>query len=264
MKILITGLQGTLAPHFARYVEGLGHEVVGWDRNQTDPNDSAACHAWLENQSPDVILHLALGGEDWAAQLAGWCANRGRPFGFTSSVMVFDNESDGPHSPDDTPTTQDEYGRYKARCERRILEVNPRALIVRIGWQMDLQGGGNNMVQQLTDQHRQQGHINASELWMPAASLMSDTAAVTWELLANGAHGIHHLDSNAESALNFVELVTLLANTLGQNWKIHPNQDYKHDQRLVDPRVNMPSLKYRLDGRHTWNKPNKMQNEPHI
>jgi dTDP-4-dehydrorhamnose reductase len=128
---------------------------------------------------------------------------------------------------------------------------------------MDLQGGGNNMVQQLTDQHRQQGHINASELWTPAASLMSDTAAVTWGLLERGVQGIHHLDSNAESALNFVELVTMLAKALNHDWKIHPNQDYKHDQRLVDPRVNMPSLKERLIGRNTWNKPNTIQNEPH-
>ncbi|HKJ38204.1 MAG TPA: hypothetical protein VJ972_05475, partial [Anaerolineales bacterium] len=162
------------------------------------------------------------------------------------------------------PTTKDDYGRYKVRCERRILDVNPQSLIVRIGWQMDLQGGGNNMVQQLTDQHRQQGHINASELWIPAASLMPDTVAVTWGLLDRGAQGVHHLDSNAESALNFVELVTLLANALGQNWKIHPNQEYKHDQRLVDPRVNMPSLKERLIDCNTWNKPNTMQNEPHI
>jgi dTDP-4-dehydrorhamnose reductase len=246
MKILITGLRGTLAPHFSRLLGAQGHELHGWDRERVDPNEPAACWEWLEKLAPEQVFHLGFGSEDWAGLLASWCAQRGRGFAFTSTAMVFDSEPDGPHWPGDPTTARDDYGRYKIRCEQRIREAKPDALIVRIGWQIDLAAQGNNMAQQLLEQAREQGFIKASRLWTPAASLMADTAAVTCELLASGAAGVHHLDSNAEDRLSFVELAGRLGRALGQSWEIRENEDYKHDQRLMDSAVKMPRLSDRL------------------
>ena len=246
MRILITGQNGTLAPHFRSHVESEGHRTLGWDRSATNPDDATACKAWLSEHSPDAILHLALGSERWAEQLATWCANEGRPFVFTSTVMVFDAASGGPHKPGDDRTARDDYGRYKTRCEDLIQAANEGALIVRIGWQIHFSRHGNNMVRQLWEEHDRQGHINASRLWKPASSLMTDTAAATWSLMSAGETGVYHLDSNAKDALTFEELAGLLGNAVGESWCVRPNEDYEHDQRLIDDRVTMPSLEARL------------------
>lgn len=246
MRILITGLNGTLAPHFRVRVERDGHEVVAWDRGVTSPDDAVASEGWLADHAPDVVLHLALGSERWAERLATWCARRGRPFAFTSTAMVFDASSGGPHHPGDERTARDDYGRYKIRCEDLIRAANPEALVARIGWQIDLDGEGNNMAHQLRAEHGRNGHVRASRLWVPASSFMEDTAGAVWSLVEAGRSGVFHVDSNAADALTFVELVGLLGPALGESWEVRPNEDYQHDQRLVDDRIEMPSLRERL------------------
>lgn len=246
MQILITGQSGTLAPHFRRHLENEGHQILGWDRSAINPDEAGACKTWLSEHSPDAIIHLALGSEHWAERLAAWCAKNVRPFVFTSTAMVFDAAFGGPHKPSDERTARDEYGRYKIRCENLIKAANEDALIVRIGWQIDFGRQGNNMARQLSEEHDRQGHVNASRLWKPASSLMSDTAAATWSLVSAGETGLYHLDSNAADALTFEALAGLLGNALGESWCVRPNEDYEHDQRLIDDRVTMPSLRARL------------------
>ena len=41
MRLLITGLNGTLAPRLAQAARLAGCEVIGWDRAAVDPDDEA-------------------------------------------------------------------------------------------------------------------------------------------------------------------------------------------------------------------------------
>src|SRR5690606_35616278 len=69
-------------------------------------------------------FHLGMGAEEWAGRLASYARHHGLPFVYTSSVSVFGDASglpDGPFRPQDEPTATDDYGRYKARCERAVL-----------------------------------------------------------------------------------------------------------------------------------------------
>lgn len=160
---------------------------------------------------------------------------------------MFNHDPDGPHKPDDERSSQEDYGRYKKRCEDAILSVSSDALIVRIGWQLNLESTtGNNMLASLTQQHDAQGKISASTTWMPATSHMKDTAAVAIQLLEKGASGVFHVDGNAETKLNFYELVNLINNKLQLNWNIEANEDYKHNQTLADDRIAIASIVSRL------------------
>lgn len=247
MKILITGLNGTLAPHFAAFARSQGHEVVGWERAQVNPEDSGQVTQFLDVSKADAIFHLGMGSEHWAEQMAAWANKHNRRFLFTSTAMVFHHDPDGPHNPDDSRSSQEDYGQYKIRCEDAILSVNNNALIVRIGWQLDLGSTmGNNMLAALTEQHNQQGMISASTRWIPATSHMQDTAAVAIQLLEKGACGVFHIDGNTETQLNFYELVTLIDQKLGLNWRIKATEDYQHDQRLMDDRLLVPTVTQRL------------------
>lgn len=243
MKLLITGLNGTLAPRLAEQARGAGHEVIGWDRAAVDPEDEAASGAWLARQAPDAIAHLGMG----SARFAGWLAARCERFVFTSTAMVFDHEPDGPHDVADARTARDDYGRYKIDCEDAIRAASATAAVARIGWQIDPTQPGNNMLMALDDWQRRDGRVAASRAWTPACSFMADTVAALLGLLASPRPGVHHLDSNAQEAWRFDAIARALAAAFGRDWRVEPHEDYRHDQRLVGGLAPLPPLSQRLE-----------------
>lgn len=243
---LITGLNGTLAPHVARVLGAQGQAVVAWDRHRTPPDDALAAGAFLAATRPQGIFHLAIGSEAWAAQLARHAADHGVPFVLTSTAMVFHHDPNGPHRPHDPRTSQEGYGQLKIRTEDAVQAANPHAVLARIGWQMDPGGQGNNMVAHLDAQQAEHGRIRASRHWIPACSFMADTARALVALAQEGAAGPVHLDSNAHDALPFPDVVRRLARTLERPWQVEETEDYHHDQRLLDATERLPRLSERL------------------
>ncbi|WP_422014338.1 sugar nucleotide-binding protein [Roseateles sp.] len=244
MKILITGLNGTLAPRLAEAARSAGHTVIGWDRHAVDPDDEGVSAAWLSAQSVDAVAHLGMG----SARFAGWLASRCPNFLFTSTAMVFDAAPGGPHDVADARTARDDYGRYKIDCEDAVLLASERPVIARIGWQIDPSRPGNNMLMALDDQQRRDGRVAASRAWTPACSFMTDTAAALLTLIERPLPGVHHLDSNAGEAWRFDEVARALASEFGRDWRVDTNDDYRHDQRLVGGASGMPPLSARLPG----------------
>ncbi|MFG6466999.1 sugar nucleotide-binding protein [Roseateles sp. BYS87W] len=242
MKLLITGLGGTLAPALADAARAAGHEVLGWDRQAVNPDDEAASARWLDAQAPDAVAHLAMGSARWAA----WLAARSPRFLFTSTAMVFDHDPDGPHDVAAARTARDDYGRYKIACEDAVQAAQPQAVLARIGWQIDLYRRGNNMRCALDAQQANSGGVDASRVWTPACSFMDDTAAALLALLEAPQPGVHHLDSNAEEAWTFDAVARGLAQAAGCEWAVRVNDDYRHDQRLVGGPTQLPPLSRRL------------------
>jgi dTDP-4-dehydrorhamnose reductase len=247
MRVLITGLAGTLAPHLAQAVRAAGHEVLGWNRAAVSPDDAAAGAAWLAARHPDAIAHLAMGSPEWAARLAAHAATRALPFVFTSTAMVFHHEPDGAHAPGDERSARDDYGRCKIACEDAVRASHPGATVVRIGWQIDARARGNNMLAHLDQWQARDGRIGASRAWRPACSFMADTAAALLALIEAPRAGVVHLDSNAREGHAFDAIVAALAAHFERRqWVIAPNDDYRHDQRLVGHEALMPALAERL------------------
>lgn len=242
MRILITGLNGTLAPRLAEAARAAGHEVIAWDRNAVNIDDEKLAGAWLSAQSVDAIAHLGMA----PARFAGWLASRCPNFLFTSTVMVFDHEPDGPHDVADARNAKDDYGRYKAACEDAVLLASQRPVIARIGWQIDETRPGNNMLLTLDEWQQRDGRVAASSAWTPACSFMADTAAALLGLIERPLPGVHHLDSNADEAWRFDELARALARKFGRDWRVQTNEDYRHDQRLVGGPSALPPLSARL------------------
>jgi dTDP-4-dehydrorhamnose reductase len=246
VTVLVTGLGGTLAPVLAAALTGAGETVAGWDRSRIPPDDRAGGRGYLDRLDPSAVCHLAMGPETWAADLAAWCRDHDRPFLFTSTAMVFDRLPDGPHRVGDGRSAKDEYGRYKIRCEDAIRAVSGAAVIARIGWQIGTERGGNNMLEALYGAVERHGVIRASRLWIPACSLMTDTADALVGLLGSDAPGVYHLDSNVNAALDYPTIVEALAVRQRAAWRIEATEDYAHDQRLPDPRLLLPDLAERL------------------
>ena len=246
---LVTGLRGTVAPKVAARVAEVGGEVAAWDRDAVPVDDVGAGAAFLASVRPAGFFHLGMGAEEWAGRLASYARDRRVPFVYTSSVSVFGDapgDPDGPFRPQDEPTATDDYGRYKARCERAVRAAYEDAVIARIGWQADPDGLGNNMVAQLAAQARASGGtIRASRLWRPATSWMSDTAVALVDLAASGRTGVVHLDSNATDGWAYPEIVRYVARLTGHDWTVEEHEELDHDSRLVGDENLMPALSAR-------------------
>lgn len=210
------------------------------------PDDESAARAFIDDVDPAWICHLAMGSERWAALIAAHCADQSIGYVFTSTAMVFDCEPDGPHSVDDERTAKDEYGRYKIRCEDAINGATDGAIIARFGWQIGAGRGGNNMIERLWTMMEEDNVIRPSRRWIPATSFMTDTCDGLWQLMQRNEPGTYQLDSNAACALPFADIVARLGAELGATWAIEPNDDYVHDQRLVDARIALPGLDERI------------------
>lgn len=250
---LVTGLRGTVAPKVAARVAELGGEIAAWDRDAVPVDDTSAGASYLASVRPAGIFHLGMGAEEWAGRLARYAGDHGVPFVYTSSVSVFGDapgDPDGPFRPEDEPTARDDYGSYKARCERAVRASYPGAVVARIGWQADPDGRGNNMVAQLAAQAKASGGtVRASRLWRPATSWMTDTAAALVDLAATGRSGTVHLDSNAAQGWTYPEVVRYVARLTGHDWAVEEHEELDHDTRLVGDEDLMPPLSARRPGR---------------
>jgi dTDP-4-dehydrorhamnose reductase len=234
MRLLVTGMNGTVAPRVAEHAAGAGHEVVPWRRDLVPPDDADACRGFVESVAPDGILHLAFGAESWAGLLAQEAGRRGVPFVYTSTAMVFADRPDGPYLTTATRTATDDYGTYKVRCEDAVRQASGDAMVVRLAYQIDPAGAGNNLVAHLDAAAAAGSTITASTRWIPACAFLDDTAAALLSFVTDPEPGVHHLDGNAATAWTYHRIVTALRDELGRSWDVVPGTDPHHDQRLAD------------------------------
>lgn len=246
-RLLLTGLNGTLAPRIAEAAARAGWAVSGWDRHRLATDDAGAVRAALDVLRPGAVVHAATGAAGWAGALAGWAALRALPFVYISTAMVFDASPDGPHGVDDARTARDDYGRAKIAGEDAVRLAHPGASVARIGWQIDPERPGNNMPMQLDGWQRERGEVAASQAWTPACSFMADTAEAMVDLIERPEPGVLHLDSNAVEAHRFDAIVVALKAGFNRDgWQLRVHEDHRHDQRLVGGPRSLPPLSTRL------------------
>jgi dTDP-4-dehydrorhamnose reductase len=240
MKVLVTGIKGTVAPAVAAELRANGHEVVAWDR-ATMPNGTRDdVRRIFDTVTPDAVMHFAMGATDWAEWLAAECRDRGWRHLHTSSVSVYGGNQFGPFAVDDTPEPDDDYGRYKLEGEQRVRESNPDSAIYRIGWQIGDAPGSNNMVDFFDREVREHGVLRASTRWYPGASRLVDTAECLVRHFAAGDRGLYHVDGNP--GLNLYEIALLTRARLGADWEVEPVEGFERNHRMIDPRIQVRSL----------------------
>jgi len=243
-KAILTGLNGTIGPVLAKRLQKENIEVLGWDRKTVPVDDAARGDEFVTREAPDLVVHLAMGDPSWAGHLAALAAKRGIRFLYISSVSVFDGSQSGPFSPDKVPDATDDYGRYKAECERRVRESNSNACIARLGWQIGDRSGSNNMVDFLSRQHDNDGTIAASARWFPSCAFLEDTVDGLWNLISECEPAIYHLEGN--DGCSFFEIVTGLNRILHCNWSITETSDPATDIRMLDQRIKLKPVSRRF------------------
>jgi dTDP-4-dehydrorhamnose reductase len=239
---LLTGMNGTVAPAVATEVGRRGGRAVAWNREHVPPDDPVRARAFIESVRPDAIVHCAMGDPAWAAWLAATCADMGATFLFTGSASIYGKHQSGPFTVDCAPEPDDAYGQYKLDCERRILAVNPGARIVRLGWQIALRTGGNQMVDFLSRRQAEHGQIDASTEWFPACSFLHDTARALADVLERFDPGTYLLDGNP--GLNFLQIATNLNRAMNASWNIRATSEFRCNNMMRDQRLPSSMLQF--------------------
>ncbi|RMF74860.1 MAG: NAD-dependent epimerase/dehydratase family protein [Planctomycetota bacterium] len=256
MNAVVTGAHGTVGRVLVDELRVRGARVAAWDRQAAPPLEAEAGEDFLRKHRPSVLFHLAIASQptgiadesrlvnvEWPALLARVCLAERIQFVFTSTVMVFTDREQGPYHPADEPDAAEGYGFEKRLAEQRVRGENPEAIIARLGWQIGDAPGSNNMLDYLESRQREHGCVRASERWLPACSFLRDTAMVLCDM-TRYLPGTYHLDSNR--GWSFARIASALSRHHDGRWKIEPTQDYVYDQRMIDPRVVMPSLDVRF------------------
>ena len=240
MKFLVTGMNGTVAPALAQALAQAGHSVTAWNRSAVPVDDPEAIRRFIAGKRPDGFFHAAMGNPRWAEDAARTCAEFAIRFCYVSSVSVYSNAQTGPFTTADLPEPNDDYGRYKLECERRVQAVYPDAWIARLGWQIGTALGGNQMLDFLERAFRDRGQIEASRQWFPACSFLADTAQALAQLVPANPAGLYHLDGNP--GLNFHDVAAGLNRLHGGRWKIVPVSEPVQNHRMIDSRVPLRSI----------------------
>jgi dTDP-4-dehydrorhamnose reductase len=244
-RILLTGVRGTVAPALALELQARGFETLAWDRALAPPEDAAAAMRTIAGSGAMAVVHCAMGDPAWAERMAACCAAREIRFLYTSSVSVFGAQQRGPFEVDAVPEPSDDYGRYKLECERRVLAAFPGAQVVRLGWQMSLQPGGNQMAEHLARQQSERGHVAASTGWFQACSFLEDTARVLAEALGRFPPGLYQLDGNP--GWDFHRVASALNRAAGAGWTVRPADAPRLNNLMRDRRLPSASIERLLE-----------------
>jgi dTDP-4-dehydrorhamnose reductase len=238
-------MNGTVAPALARRLEQDGHTIVSWKRAEVSPDDPAAIRDFIVGTKPDGFFHVATGNPKWAEAIAQVCAECGIKLLFTGSVSVFADTQRGPFPIEAVPEPNDDYGRYKLECERRVRAACPEALIARLGWQIGTAPGSNNMIDYLSRKSKEDGRVEASAKWIPSTAFLDDTVDALARLMASYPAGLYQLEGNPDG-LSFFEIVTGLNRRHGNPWQIVRTDHPARDSRMQDPNITVSPLTGRL------------------
>ena len=228
MKLLIAGGKGLLGTSIAPVLRE-NFDCALYDIDEWDITSENTGKEMFDLHRPDVLVNLAAmtdvdGCEDNAALaeeanaggpavLAALCLAYHAKLIHISTDYVFDGRKDSPYREDDEPNPQSVYGRTKLAGERRILDKDINAAIIRTEW---LYGhSGTSFIDKVTKIGRAEGRLKvvndqygsptyARDLAMPLAAVIrknltgiyhvSNSGSCTWYDLAKAIFSIRRMD----------------------------------------------------------------------
>jgi dTDP-4-dehydrorhamnose reductase len=206
MKLAITGADGLVGQHLARYFAD-SCEVRALSHRDLDITDDAAVGAWCERERPDLIVNCAVIDVDRcerepqlaeAVNVRGprYLAERARAVGAEvmhfSTNYVFDGRRHGHvYTQADAPAPINVYGQSKLAGERAVLSANPRSFIVRTSWVF---GVGKQNFLSTVQRHLLAGQrVQAiADVWA-SATYVIDLVARVAEVLPHKRYGVYQL-----------------------------------------------------------------------
>ncbi|HEX8404239.1 MAG TPA: sugar nucleotide-binding protein [Duganella sp.] len=226
--ILIVGANGTLGSAFARLCErrNLAYRIVS--RAEMDMADPAAVEAAIVRHRPWAVINAAgyvkvdqaeiderrCYRENTLAPtiLALACIRNDLRFVTFSTDLVFDGQTDQPYVESDAVAPLGVYGRSKAEVEKRVLDTDPGALVIRSSaffgpWDE------HNFVTRALDAMQAGRPFAAADDLVVSPTYVPDLVHACLDLLIDKENGIWHLTNATPVA--WYDLVGMAAQAAG-------------------------------------------------
>jgi dTDP-4-dehydrorhamnose reductase len=227
-RLLINGATGTLGHAFARVCDkrGLAYQLLS--RQDMDIAEPASVAAALERWQPWAVINTAgyvrvddaetdierclRENTQGPVVLAQASARRGVRMVTFSSDLVFDGMSSVPYVESDAVGPLNVYGFSKADAERRVLEADPSALVVRTSaffgpWDV------HNFVYLALRSLAAGEEVVAADDALVSPTYVPDLAHATLDLLIDHEAGVWHLAN--VGCLSWVDLAAMAARRAG-------------------------------------------------
>lgn len=206
--LMIIGRSGTLGKAFAHacYLRSIPFVLLG--RQDCDITDMESVNAAYETYKPWAVVNAAgyVRVDDaehdalrcfhancaGAVNLATLCRDKGLGFMTFSTDLVFDGFKNKPYVESDPVNPLSVYGRTKAACEQAVLDVYPKALVIRTAAFF----GPNdafNFVHYVIDSLSRQTQVTVADDVKVSPTYIPDLVNVSLDLLIDEEQGIRHL-----------------------------------------------------------------------
>jgi dTDP-4-dehydrorhamnose reductase len=230
VKALITGAGGQLGRALAETAPA-GVKLVALDSATLDITSCEAAAAAVRDHRPALILNAAgytavdraeqerdrafAVNADGAAHLAQAARDNGARLIHVSTDYVFDGDRSRPWRPDDPTAPLGVYGASKLEGERRVVALDPRALIVRTAWVYGAHG--HNFVNTMLRLMRNSDEIRVVSDQVGTPTWSKSLARALWAAADKPAlAGIYHwTDAGVASWYDFAVAIEEEALALG-------------------------------------------------
>ena len=234
--LLVIGSTGTLGRAFQRIAgeRGLAHRLVG--RREVDITDPARVDAILRRFEPWAVINATgyvrvdeaeregdacrRSNVVGPVNLAAACRRHRLPLVTFSSDLVFDGAAGRPYLEDDEPRPLSVYGATKAEADRRVLELNPDALVIRTSAFFGPWDDHNFLACLFRALDHGAGFAAAADATV-SPTYVPDLVNASLDLLIDGESGLWHLAN--VGAITWFDLARAAANGGGSRTDlIHP------------------------------------------
>jgi dTDP-4-dehydrorhamnose reductase len=228
--LLILGAGGTLGRAFATIAAQRGLSIASIARADADITDPNALGLALARFYPWAVINAAgyvrvdeaeyeseacFGANTvGAANVTAACRRLGVPLVTFSSDLVFGGDRHHPYVESDTPRPLNVYGASKAEAERLVLDMMPKALVIRTSAFFGPWDDSNFVAQALTAIRQGRTWRAASDV-VVSPTYVPDLVHAALDLLLDGESGIWHLSN--EGAVSWYELARAAAEACGEN-----------------------------------------------
>ncbi|MBI5654282.1 dTDP-4-dehydrorhamnose reductase [Candidatus Uhrbacteria bacterium] len=235
MKILITGAKGQLGTELADNADRQRHELILADMEEFDLTDKTSIGSFLEKTKSDLIINCAAFTQVDAAEadgevarkvnadapetMAAWCKENGARMIQISTDYVFSGNHSSPYSVDDLPDPQSAYGRTKLEGERKVLEADGNAIIIRTAWLYSPYG--KNFVKTMLKlmAEREELKVVGDQIGSPTSA--ADLARAILKIMElDGVRGIFHFTN--EGVASWYDLAQAIAEYSGSKCRVLP------------------------------------------
>lgn len=255
MLVLVTGVNGQLGYDVLKELTAKGHEAVGVGRSELDITDESAVSSYVQNLSPEAIIHCAAYTNVDAAEtdqegaykvnalgtkyLAEAAKFVGAKMVYVSTDYVFDGAGTEPYEVNHPTKPLGVYGETKLVGEKFIQETLEKHFIVRTAWVYGI--NGNNFVKTMLKlgQDRKELGVVYDQVGSPTYTV--DLAKFLVELIDSEKYGVYHASN--EGVCSWHEFAVEIFKQAGMEIQVNPLTSDQFPRPAARPKYSVLSKK---------------------